>query len=378
MRNCDWTEKVSLLIDGELAAGEARAVETHLGDCFACRMAREDFLLLRHRISSYQPDVNLIAQREALRNILAAGRGDSTVDFRPAAATNGRRFRLAELFALPRLNPGLVAASALLVVGLVVGLVMLRDGSRPEQVAGNPQTSPAQPAASAPVPSPERARQTDGQGTVNSGVVAPDASDRSGELAKIKPKGPGASDLAKFQPKGPGGANKDKYRPRGVPGMDAARASADVAKLPREVIDVPFIIPPRVDVEAREFSEAEVAASDVAGPAAPAPTGLSAARHAEQAQNLLRSFRNASTTGADDLSYERERSQELLYQNIVLRREAARGGNTGVESTLSQLETILLDIANLPEKPASEDVRSIKNRMERKNIVAMLQVAARD
>src|ERR671914_1462128 len=73
MRNCDWTEKVSLLIDGELAAEEARAVETHLGDCFACRMAREDFLLLRQRISSYQTDVSLAAQREALQNILAAG-----------------------------------------------------------------------------------------------------------------------------------------------------------------------------------------------------------------------------------------------------------------------------------------------------------------
>jgi hypothetical protein len=197
-------------------------------------------------------------------------------------------------------------------------------------------------------------------------------------VAKIKPKGPGVSEVAKFQPKGPGGGVKDKYRPKGTPGMDRGPAGADSAKLPRELIDVPFVIPPRVDVEAREFSEAEVAANDFAAPAAPAPTGLSAARHAEQAQNLLRSFRNASTTGADDLSYERGRSQELLYQNIVLRREAARGGNSNVESTLTQLEPILLDIANLPDKPATEDVRSIKNRMERKNIVAMLQVAARD
>src|SRR3712207_4906810 len=103
MRNCDWTEKVSLLIDGELGSEESRAVETHLGDCLACRAAREDFLLLRRRISSYQPDVNLGAQRAALENILAAGRAaGSKVNVAAAAATPGRRPRFAGLFALPR------------------------------------------------------------------------------------------------------------------------------------------------------------------------------------------------------------------------------------------------------------------------------------
>ena len=376
MRNCDWTEKVSLLIDGELAAVEAGAVETHLSDCLACRAAREDFLLLRRRISSYQPDVNVASQRAALQNILAAGRAEnSSAGFAPAAAASGRRSRFAELFALPRLNPGLVAASALLVIGVVVGLLMLRNNNRqpePADVAQNPQATNAQQGSTAaarggdaaPAPSPNVEREAQ---------PAPTA-----EVAKIRPKGVGETVLAKGQqPKGVGGTNiGGKYRPKGAPGMDTAKA--EVAKLPREIVDVPFVIPPRVDVEALEFNEAEVAAGDVVGSAAPAPTGLSAARHAEQAQNLLRSFRNASAAGGDDLAYERGRSQELLYQNIVLRREAARGGNSNVEATLTQLEPILLDIANLPDKPASEDVRSIKNRMERKNIVAMLQIATRD
>ncbi|HLL74483.1 MAG TPA: zf-HC2 domain-containing protein [Pyrinomonadaceae bacterium] len=380
MRNCDWTEKVSLLIDGELGSEEANAVETHLGDCFACRMAREDFLLFRHRISSYQPDINLLAQREALRNILAAGRADnSTADPALASPAVGRRFSFAGLFALPSLNPGLVAASVLVLVCVVAGLLMLRGDSKPEQVATNPQTAPAPPSTSAPVASPERAGRTDGQGTVNSGVVDPTGGPGHIEVVKIRPKGVGSNELVKgFQPKGVGGTNSgDKYRPKGATDIDARAGREESAKLPREVLDIPFVIPPRVDVEALEFSEAEVASGVVTG-RADAPTGLSTARHAEQAQNLLRSFRNASAADASDLAYERERSQELLYQNIVLRREAARGGKTSVEATLSQLETILLDIANLPEKPASEDVRSIKNRMERKNIVAMLQVAARD
>ena len=374
MRNCDWTEKVSLLIDGELGSEESRSVETHMSDCLACSAAREDFLLLRRRISSYQPDVSLVAQREALQNILAAGRAEnSTAGFAPAAATSGPRARFFDLFALPRLNPGLVAASALVLVCLVVGLLMLRDETKPVEVVHNPQPTTAPQNANAPVASPEQVREAEEQGTVRPNAAGPVGAPGRERVAKIRPKGVGETALAKGQqPKGVGGTNTgDKYRPKGVGG------TAETAKLPREIVDVPFVIPPRVDVEALEFSEAEVAANDV-GNAAPAPTGLSAARHAEQAQNLLRSFRNASATDSSDLAYERSRSQELLYQNIVLRREAARGGDSSVEATLSQLEAILLDIANLPDKPASEDVRLIKNRMERKNIVAMLQIAARD
>lgn len=381
MRNCDWTEKVSLLIDGELAADAAQTVETHLEDCFACRMAREDFLLLRQRINSYRPEVSLIAQREALRNILAAGSAeDSAAPYAPVPSTSERRPRFAGLFALPQLNPGLVAASALLLVCVVAGLLMLRGERRPAEVAVNPQTKSTPQAA--PAASPEHGRQNDAQGNTNPGVAEPAASPSREEVVKIKPRSPGVSDIAKGpQPKGAGSTNTDKYRPKGATDIGVARAevaNAEDARLPREVVDVPFVIPPRVDVEAREFAEAEVASVNVDGLAAPAPSGLSTARHAEQAQNLLRSFRNASTTGSDDLAYERGRSQELLYQNILLRRQAARGGKPEVESTLTQLEPILLDIANLPDKPAGADVRAIKNRMERKNIVAMLQVATRD
>jgi hypothetical protein len=60
----------------------------------------------------------------------------------------------------------------------------------------------------------------------------------------------------------------------------------------------------------------------------------------------------------------------------VLRREAASRGNLPVESLLDSLEPILIDIANLPDKPAPEDVREINERMRRKNLVAMLQISS--
>ena len=101
------------------------------------------------------------------------------------------------------------------------------------------------------------------------------------------------------------------------------------------------------------------------------------ARHIERAQLLLRSFRNTRDSGRQldpDISYEKQRSRGLLYKNILLRRDAEAKGNMPVEELLGSLEPFLLDIANLPDKPSNDDVRSIKARMQKKEIVSALQV----
>jgi hypothetical protein len=101
------------------------------------------------------------------------------------------------------------------------------------------------------------------------------------------------------------------------------------------------------------------------------------ARHIERAQLLLRSFRNTRDAGPRpeaDLSYEKQGSRELLYKNVLLRRDAEAKGNLPVEELLGSLEPFLLDIANLPDKPSGNDVRSIKERMQKKEIVSALQI----
>jgi hypothetical protein len=102
-----------------------------------------------------------------------------------------------------------------------------------------------------------------------------------------------------------------------------------------------------------------------------------AARHISRAQLLLRTFRNADPAEGDaafDLTYERRRSRQLLAQNVWLRRNAEDGGHLPVEELLSSLEPFLLEIANLPDRPDPEEVRSIQERMQKKEIVAALQV----
>lgn len=103
-----------------------------------------------------------------------------------------------------------------------------------------------------------------------------------------------------------------------------------------------------------------------------------ATKHFERAQMLLREFRNApaNNQATFDLASEKKRARKLLYETIVMRRDAEARGDLPTEEVLSDLEPLLLDIANLPKHPTTDDVTPIKERMQKKEIVAKLQFYA--
>ncbi len=108
-----------------------------------------------------------------------------------------------------------------------------------------------------------------------------------------------------------------------------------------------------------------------------ADTETLTAIHFERSETLLVAFRNVrlNTRGtAAEVAYERKRAQQLVYQNMILRREAEASGKVHLATLLESLEPILLDIANLPDKPDTNAVRTIRERVERKNIVPLLQI----
>ena len=117
-------------------------------------------------------------------------------------------------------------------------------------------------------------------------------------------------------------------------------------------------------------------------PSAPDPVRSADAQtmtalHFEKSETLLVAFRNVrlnepGTTA--EVAYERKRAQQLVYQNMMLRREADASGDVQISSLLESLEPILIDIANLPDKPDKDAVRTIRARVERKNIVPLLRV----
>jgi hypothetical protein len=101
------------------------------------------------------------------------------------------------------------------------------------------------------------------------------------------------------------------------------------------------------------------------------------ARHIEQTENLLRSIRNVPTSDSDeeiDVTYDKQLSRRLLNENVVLRRDAEMKAKFPTKTLLTDLEPFLIDIANLPDRARPEDVRAIKERVEKTEIVAALLV----
>jgi hypothetical protein len=112
-------------------------------------------------------------------------------------------------------------------------------------------------------------------------------------------------------------------------------------------------------------------------PVRSADTQTMTALHFEKSETLLVAFRNVrlndpGTTA--EVAYERKRAQQLVLQNMMLRREADAAGDVQVSSLLESLEPILIDISNLPDKPDNDAIRVIRQRVERKNIVPLLRV----
>jgi hypothetical protein len=97
--------------------------------------------------------------------------------------------------------------------------------------------------------------------------------------------------------------------------------------------------------------------------------------HLEQTQNLLRSIRNATVADGDDeidVTYDKALSQRLLNENVVLRRDAEMKAKFPTKTLLADLEPLLIDIANLPDHARPEEVRAIKERVDKTEIVAAL------
>ena len=99
------------------------------------------------------------------------------------------------------------------------------------------------------------------------------------------------------------------------------------------------------------------------------------ATHLEQTQILLRSIRNVPVSDGDeeiDVTYDKALSRKLLNENVVLRREAEMKAKFPTKTLLADLEPFLIDIANLPDHARPEELRAIKERVRKTEIVAAL------
>ncbi len=314
---CNQTEKVSLLIDGELPALEITEVKKHLKECSDCTAAHESFLLLRSQLSSYASTVDAAAIDAALAKIVSPRDKYDT-----PAVSRGWRERLAAFGFGGTATPRFAAAAALVVLAVTIGIVsLLLKRPDPELASGSPST-------------PITAGTPDQvSGTRKPQVQKPAGAQPATPPAKPKP----AQTPARNVPRTP------RRRPDTAPNYSAIEANV------------------ATNDQTLEGAEVE----------------LITARHLEQSELLLRAFRNVRSANggkAPEIRYERQRAQKLLYQNMLVRREADAKGDVQVSTLLGSLEPILLDIANLSDKPRNEEVVAIKDRVERKSLVPLLQI----
>jgi anti-sigma factor RsiW len=139
--NCERTEKISQLIDGELPPAEAREVERHLVDCLECREAQLDFLNLRSQIGAYATSLDAARQRQALANILSQPRNVPA----PVPQLQPRRLRFSFGF-----SPAWAAVAALVLFAVLVSLALYRSRQHVLPIAPERQAQQQPPAPRSP------------------------------------------------------------------------------------------------------------------------------------------------------------------------------------------------------------------------------------
>lgn len=355
--DCNFTEEVSLLVDGELAPHEAARLRAHVEGCAACQQAREAFLLFRQELRSYELAPDPRVQSRALAAILGS-RESGGEDAAPARGIVSQLWgSLNEAFGAGRLRPAHVATLALLLAGAALGLLWLKGshdspGTRqPDGHAVAETNSPPVRAATGGGKRPENSDAVDGPAVYQAGTPGPP------RRAGLRPN-----------PR----RRQENVQARRVGDRPERRRRVDLSPdLPPEVtrVEGPTALPSSAS------SVALYAAGGLRAAAAADPSPR-IGRHAERVERLLRSFRNARLTEHDptlNVADARRLSKRLLYNNIALRREAASAGDLPVEGLLNSVEPVLIDISNLPNDPSPDAVGSIKERIHRRQLVGALQ-----
>jgi len=94
----------------------------------------------------------------------------------------------------------------------------------------------------------------------------------------------------------------------------------------------------------------------------------------ERSQMVLIELANASGTGSVDISAEQERAGDLVTETRLYRQTAARTGDMRITSVLDELERVLVDITHKPSKISSQELGSLRQRLEADGILFKIRV----
>lgn len=350
--------RIEEYVDGELDGRTMESVAAHLASCASCAQEFAEFERDAEIYASYRRNVEVMPAHWAI----VRARIEQEKDVRPLPPATTLRQRLAALFGSERkFRPAFAAALLLIAVGITAGIIYLNLRPRDARlVAVPPKPDRTLPIGGAPA-SIVKNKNSASNGSANEAPVV--ANNGTGTTGEKK------NDSVKANPRrSQNPVPLISQQPR--VNSNVSRDAEMTAKNARD--SAPPFAPDYVDMSAQNPAGSTFTLS-----ARGLDFDSDIARHAEKAELLLRSFRNvrlAAHSRSLDVAYEKENARKLLYQNIALRRNASTRGDEPTAELLNKLEPLLLDIANLPDRARSRDVRSIEQRMEKKEIVATLQV----
>ncbi|HYH85069.1 MAG TPA: zf-HC2 domain-containing protein [Pyrinomonadaceae bacterium] len=343
--------------DGEVDATVSEQMSAHISACADCAAALDALSFESEMYARYErgiePTPALWARVSAE---IARGPQPETIAERRPFLSRARASFAAALGALS-MRPALASSLALLVVGVTAGSLWLANRPSPTnqtlvvattEVTNGADVTPTPtgpPPPPVPVSSPDK---VDVEIAANSKVAGPDSY---------------------RQPKA-GVVNEEK-----IPSVDDLLNYQLPASINRALIDESHAVP---DTVAQLVDEPRAGADIVnASAQAPGAGDKEMARHVEQTQMLLRSIKNARAGeegGTVNVAYEKSLSRQLLADNATLKLEADVKGDKDTKQVLDTIEPFLLDIANMREQASREEVRSIRERVKKTEIIASLQV----
>ncbi|MET0621881.1 MAG: hypothetical protein ABW250_02770 [Pyrinomonadaceae bacterium] len=377
MRCEDCLPLIEEYFDGEVEESAGATMGAHLAACATCAAALDALSFEQEIYARYDrrlevgPDLWARVSAEIARDTPPP----STAAPRPFLSRV--REQLAAAFGVLAARPALASSLALLLVAAGVGSLWLsrrQQTVRPAEVAdkghaGGVPTTPTTPTVATKV----NPAVTPSTGTTPE-VTPPAEGSLTGDTA-----GPNHAVAATRGDSRAAGARRPNSRPNGADvDLETLLASAPATQASTNVVSISAEEHEGTDDTAALFVNASAPAREVAAGNARLldPEEKELARHVEQAQMLLRSIKNAraSESGAVDVAYEKTLSRKLLVQNATLQMEAEVKGDKGTKQVLDTIEPFLLDIANLRENPSRDEVRSIRERVRKNQIVAALQV----
>jgi anti-sigma factor RsiW len=359
--NCDdCRQQTEAYFDGELDARTTERVATHLAACAACASLFDELQDEAEVYKTYERDIEL---SPALWTAIESRLANDFVALRAQEShpTSWLREWWAWAFASPRLAFGATAAVVAIFACLIASAALLngnRESASQTEIVGvqSQAEQPTVPGQILAESNTNLAREsiTEGQDRVSRKPTAHQQAKPSRIHASIKNKEANiiAGDKGKrVTTRGALAGNHHRIEPH------TERAFTPAITTTPDVVVAK--IAERLNQTPGDFEDVWQ-------------------RHAEQSQLLLRSFRNARSGRGKtvDVAYERAQAQRLLGRNVILRRDAARRGRVLTEDSLSRLEPVLLDIANLPAKASPEDVRAVNARINEGEFVATLRVQA--